>query len=99
MPPGDSVARSRSSSDRKATVGRKDQSLLTRLLLSHKPARLNGVMNPGQTHHLNRRCLLVAVLIGPLAFSAAAQAQADAARRESENSPAILPLEQSASRS
>jgi arabinan endo-1,5-alpha-L-arabinosidase len=46
-----------------------------------------------------RRCLLLAAtLIGALAFSAASHAQADAARRDSERSMTVLPLEQSASR-
>lgn len=58
------------------------------------------MMNPGQNYLPSRRLLLAAALIGAGAsvFSAAAQAQADAARRESENAIAVLPLAQSASR-
>jgi len=57
-------------------------------------------MNPGQNHLSSRRLLLAAALIGAgtSTFSAAAQAQADVAKRESESSMAVLPLEQSASR-
>jgi arabinan endo-1,5-alpha-L-arabinosidase len=55
-------------------------------------------MKPKLSCPLGQRLLLGATLAGALACSIAAQAQADAARAGSQQSIAVLPLEQSASR-
>jgi arabinan endo-1,5-alpha-L-arabinosidase len=55
-------------------------------------------MKSKQRCALHRRLLLATTLIGAAAFSEAAQAQAEAVRRDAGTSMTVLPLEQSASR-
>src|SRR5215831_10656935 len=55
-------------------------------------------MNTQQRYAFGQQLLLVAMLVGALSGSIAAQAQADAAKPGSQRSSPVLPLEQSASR-